>query len=362
MVNAVATFLQSYCLVGFATMFLYSPSSVRGQSPALAPITMMMEQLDNKAMPNQSPTIPRITGPFYVEIQVQFYDLASSSRTESYQRMFAFSSASFSHTISLSKQGVASVAFQYSDDQGNNYLISVDDDDTAVAAAVTVGTTDLWRVGVDGAGEMTLYKNGVLLGSRNGVPPPAGAVIRNQRLLGMSNADGSDGLKGLISSLKVQNLDGPKLPAFRSLANLPAQIFSQQFKASVYARVDDTSSARLGQPIFELSDTWGDNRISFSQNPAISTGMILSIHQNNGTITSSCETTAGAINKEVMTLWKVEMNGSTWKIQRNSKILNICPDMVAPAAVFRRQMLFGQSVLPAVPILDGVVLGFRLDP
>jgi hypothetical protein len=355
MVNAVAAFLQSYCLVGFVTMFLYSPRSVRGQSPALATIITKMEQLDNKTLPFQSPTIPAIRGPFYVEIQVQFYDLGSS--TLETQRMFTFSSATSSHPISLSKQGVASVAFQYTDDQGHSYSISVNDTDV-----VTAGTLDLWRVGVDSAGSMTLSKNGVLLGSRNSVPPPTGAVIRNQRLLGMSKIDGSEGLKGLISSLKVQNMNGqPELPTYRSLANLPAQVFSQKFHASVYVRVDDTSSARLGQPIFEFSDTWGDNRILFSQNPTISTSMRLSVHQQNGTITSFCETTPGAITKEIMMLWKIEMAGTTWKIQRNGKIVSICPGMVAPAAVFRRQMLFGQSVLPSVPILDGVVLGFRLD-
>jgi hypothetical protein len=355
MVKAVAA--QSYCLVGFATMFLlYSPRSVRGQSPALATITTKMEQLDNKIMPFQSPTIPAIRGPFYVEIQVQFYDLGSSTLES--QRMFTFSSATTSsHPISLSKHGVASVAFQYTDDQGHAYSISVND-----TAVVSTGTLDLWRVGVDGAGSMTLSKNGVLLGSRTSVPPPTGVVIRNQRLLGMSKIDGSEGLKGLISSLKVQNLNGqPELPTYRSLANLPAQVFSQKFHASVYVRVDDTTNARLGQPIFEFSDTWGDNRILFSQNPTISTSMRLSVHQQNGTITSFCETAPGAITKEIMMLWKVEMAGTVWKIQRNGKIVSICPGMVAPAPVFRRQMLFGQSVVPTVPILDGVVLGFRLD-
>jgi hypothetical protein len=339
-------------IVAMMMMLLLQPSSVI----AIAPIKTMMEQLDGNVSQPYLPTIPIITGPFYVEIEVHFYNqtLLHTSR----HRIFDFSTNSTSHSISLTIDNGASLSFQYTDDSGRSHLISV----VACYDIVTAGTTDLWRVGVDASGTMTLHKNGELQGVRNNVVPPTGAIRRTRQLLGMSTVNGADGLKGVISGLKVRNLDEPEPPIFRSLNNLPAQVFSGSFKASVYARFDDVTT-RSGQPIFELSDATGDNRILFAQDRNTS-GLILSVHQNG--VTSSCEASNKLINNRGMLLWKIEMAGPIWTIQRSynrkeDDTVKICIGMVAPAAVFRRNMLFGRSMQPSVSVLDGVVLGFRLD-
>jgi hypothetical protein len=329
------------------------PSSVIAIAP---PIKTMMEQLDGNISQPYLPTIPIITGPFYVEIEVHFYDQALLYASR--HRIFDFSANNTTHSISLTIDNGASVSFQYTDDSGRSHLISV----VACYDIVTAGTTDLWRVGVDASGSMTLHKNGELQGVRNNVTPPTGAVRRTRQLLGMSDVNGADGLKGVISGLKVRNLAEPEPPIFRSLNNLPAQVFSGSFKASVYVRFDDVTT-RAGQPIFELSDATGDNRILFAQN-ATNSGVILSVHQNG--VTTSCSSGGGVINNRAMLLWKVEMAGDFWVIQRSynrkkDDTVTFCHNRVAPAAVFRRSMLFGRSMQPSVPVLDGVVLGFRLD-
>jgi hypothetical protein len=346
---------SSCCIIGVMMMMLLSlqPSSVIAIAP---PIKTMMEQLDGNISQPYLPTIPVITGPFYVEIEVHFYDQALLYASR--HRIFDFSTNTTTHPISLTIENGASLSFQYTDDSGSSHLISV----VACYDIVTAGTTDLWRVGVDASGSMTLHKNGELQGLRNNVTPPTGAVRRTQQLLGMSNVNGSDGLKGVISGLKVRNLAEPEPPIYRSLNNLPAQVYSGSFKASVYARFDDVTT-RSGQPVFELSDATGDNRILFAQNGS-SSGVILSVQQNG--VTTSCSSSGGFINNKGMLLWKIEMAGPTWTIQRSNNLrkdqtVAICPGMVAPAAVFRRNMLFGRSMQTAVSVLDGVVLGFRLD-
>jgi hypothetical protein len=334
-------------------LLLLQPSSVIAIAP---PIKTMMEQLDGNISQSYLPTIPIITGPFYVESEVHFYDqtLLHTSR----HRIFDFSTNTTTHSISLTIENDASVSFQYTDDNGSSHLISV----VARYDIVTAGTTDLWRVGVDASGSMTLHKNGELQGVRNNVTPPTGAVRRTRQLLGMSNVNGADGLKGVISGFKVRNLAEPEPPIFRSLNNLPAQVFSGSFKASVYARFDDVTT-RSGQPIFELSDATGDNRILFAQDGNTS-GLILSVHQNG--VTTSCYASNRLLNNRGMLLWKIEMAGPIWTIQRSNNrkeddTVTICKGVVAPAAVFRRNMLFGRSMQNSVPVLDGVVLGFRLD-
>jgi hypothetical protein len=348
---------SSCCIIGVMMMMmmllLLQPSSVIAIAP---PIKTMMEQLDGNISQPYLPTIPVITGPFYVEIEVHFYDqtLLHTSR----HRIFDFSTNSTTHPISLTIDNGASLSFQYTDDNGSSHLISV----VACYDIVTAGTTDLWRVGVDASGSMTLHKNGELQGVRNNVVPPTGAVRRTQQLLGMSNANGADGLKGVISGLTVRNLDEPEPPIFRSLNNLPAQVFSGSFKASVYARFDDVTT-RSGQPIFELSDATGDNRILFAQHGNTS-GLVLSVHQNG--VTTSCYASNWLLNNRGMLLWKIEMAGPIWTIQRSNNrkednTVQICKGVVAPAAVFRRNMLFGRSMQSSVSVMDGVVLGFRLD-
>ena len=105
-----------------------------------------MQRLDGKPLQSFEPTIPEITGPFFVEITAVVFDLS-----QSWQTFFDFSfvdiNGDSNHHIALLRISDSDddVAFQYQDDSDNEILL-------AAASALTTDTADTWRVGVDATG------------------------------------------------------------------------------------------------------------------------------------------------------------------------------------------------------------------
>lgn len=334
----------AFCLTTVLVIPLIEPNPF---APKVVDLETRMEQLDQQSS-STTPYIPVITGPFYVEIEVQFYDLSKT-----WQRMFDFATDSSSHHIFLTKHGSSpgNVAVQYTDDSGNGHWLSVDN-------VITTGAADLWRVGVGSDGLLSLHMNGILLESEKGVVPPTGAVLRDQQNLGMSAPSGSNSLDGVISNLKVQNLSDPEVPLFRSLANLPSQVLRESFIASVYVRFDETSG-RPDQPVFDFRGASGNHVIRFRQSGS-GTAVALDLIQDG--LQTTCTTLTGAIIEEEMALWKIQMDGTSWKIQKEgsgSAVTHTCTGMATPVSTLRTVMRIGES--PGLPIFEGVVLGLRLD-
>ena len=335
MLGAAASLLPLLSLLCSSLLFIPS-----------AAIETVIQRLDGGPLQSFEPDIPDITGPFFVEITAVVFDLS-----QSWQRFFDFSfddnGDSSSHITLLRISDSNDVAFQYQDDNDNNNWLAVDD-------VLTTDTTDTWRVGVDAAGTMSIYKNGVFLDDRTATPP-TGALIRSDKALGHSSGGNSNQLGGTILGLKVQNLNDPVLPPYRQLFNLPGQAVRGAFVASAYARFDDTS--RNTQRIFEFSVV-GTNfdQISFGQD-GTGNGVVLEAKQNGSTI--SCAA-GSAIIEDEMAFWTVEMSASQWRIAKNGSPLTACFTNPAPVSIYRGQLNFGESS-SGFDRLDGVILGFRLD-
>ncbi|MBJ7537762.1 galactose oxidase-like domain-containing protein [Marinomonas transparens] len=141
---------------------------------------------------------PNINGAFRVDALVRFDDLDGGN----WQRIFDFGNGPATNNILLGQVGASNtIRFEIY----NGAVSSLLD----VPNAIVEGETALFSASVNAAGFMSLYKNGALIGSIQGIVPPD--VDRNLELVGYSNWPDDSPLIGEVSSLVFTgNVDYPE--------------------------------------------------------------------------------------------------------------------------------------------------------
>lgn len=227
----------------------------------------------------------QINGPFEITVDARFDDVTGRQN----QRVFDFGNGANADNILLSQVG-----------NTNNmvFAVYVGNQRYEIVAnnVIEEDVISTWKVSVNGAGNMQLYKNDVLVAEGAGAVP--NDVERTSRLIGQSNSAGSDQLQGLVRYLEVTNGSGGGTGSYNHMpmidvdlstltgtvmkdASLPANS-NQSYQASGFARffdmnVEDTHTATvvaaeqgyvgtltLGQPTTTTTTTSGQVGWTFS--------------------------------------------------------------------------------------------------
>lgn len=309
--------------------------------------------------PSSVPSLPEITGPFEVTVTFRFNKISTG---DGWQRVFDFGNGAGKDNIVLTQRYRRREAW-FTVFCHNN--IPTTFEDILVTETLTEGELTTFKVGLDTTGLMYMIKDGTLLDSKSTTCIPSN-VSRSNKYLGISNWNNNEPLHGSVVGIEVTNYgDGRGLEAMK-FKSFPGQVRTGAFTASMWARFDRLSPPSYAyhpngsQRLFDFSGDGGsgDNQITLKQ-VGNSTDIEFVIDQNGSTFSVVAY---DAIVIDEFALWHagVNVNGTMW-IQKNDTILATASGDL-PISAFRRNLLFGQSLDPLDFPLDGVVLGFRLDP
>lgn len=317
----------------------------------------------NNENPAGDPILPPITGSFEVELRASF------------------------HTAPPLSQSYASTMFDYhSDDPGDTiwfglnmlsslppvqalYLVVERAGIPRVCSTYTSATLDTlytFKFGVDTNNIAHIYQDGTELVSCVLFHHPVNVPRTHDLGQGMSFTSlglNVGPLDGTISGLRLRNLDEPfnHKTAF-NLMNMPGQPFGESFVASFYARFDGDLSSRSGQHVFDFGNGNGQDNIICTQK-SNTNSMECGVRVSG---TSYSVTAPGAIVSGAFAFWHFGFdipNGELWIEKDGTRIANATHTATTTGPFFRRDMWFGQSSNSSNDDgLDGVVLGFRLDP
>ncbi|BFM48312.1 galactose oxidase early set domain-containing protein [Marinomonas sp. THO17] len=188
---------------------------------------------------------PNINGAFNVDALARFDDIDGGN----WQRIFDFGNGIAANNILLG-QVEDTNAMRFEIHNGGAFA-TLD-----VANAIVEGETALFSANVTDTGFMSLYKNGILIGSVQGIVPPD--VDRNLELVGYSNWPDDSPLIGEVSSLVFTgNVDFPDsdyTPVPTGLA----------FFAKAVAHFDNLGGGAW-QRVFDYGDGPATNNILLTQ-------------------------------------------------------------------------------------------------
>lgn len=314
-----------------------------------------------------SPTLPEIEGPFEVQIKVRFND----NSTDRYHALFEYSTPSTSHDDSVwfgQYTGPTNPDTVFLDIRVNaaRYICF-----SSSAAPIVQEQDYEYKFGVDSANVARIYRDGSLLRTCTGIPPPLN-VTREHHLGKGPLTDAfsvSDPLNGAITGLRVTNIGAMAHPrdalVFR---NIPSQTFGSGFVASFYARFNNhpTNSTLYGwQRIFDFGNGEQDNNILCGQYN-MENDMVCEVYDG----TSRYDVRAvGSLIADEFAFWHfsaLRTGGTLWDftIEKNGvEVANAQHTFSFNSGIFRRLLKFGTSNWAAGQHsdLNGVVLGFRMD-
>lgn len=188
---------------------------------------------------------PNINGAFKVDALARFDDVDGGA----WQRIFDFGNGPATNNILMGQvAGTNTLRFEIYDGEVSSIL--------DIPGAIVEGETALFSASVSTSGLMSLFKNGKLLGTENGIVPPD--VDRNLELVGYSNWENDAPLIGEVFSL-----------AFTGDVDFPESDYTPvpdglAFFAKVTARFDDLNGGAW-QRLFDYGDGPATNNILLSQ-------------------------------------------------------------------------------------------------
>lgn len=305
--------------------------------------------------PAGDPMLPAITGYFEVELRASFH----SDVTEDFLTILEYAAVDesiwFGHIVSPTGTSWVQLFVETS--------AEVDPSICIVSDSITLDTMYAFKFGVDTDNTARIYKDGIEVATCQNFIKPAnvprthylGHGTFEQRFINVRPHDGT------ISGIRVRNLEEPLNPrtAFE-LMNFPGQPFGKSFVASFYARFDDLQT-RQWQRVFDFGNGAGQDNIMCSQ-WVTTTDMVCGLLLGG---TAYTVVAPGTIVPDEFAFWHFGFDipgGELWIEKDGTRFAAATHAITTTGALFRSDLLFGQSNFPNDDGLDGVVVGFRLDP
>ena len=303
--------------------------------------------------PTGDPNLPEITEAFEATVHIRFR--RSGNR---FQSIFHWTTADQSESIyighqengggaprtklAITRAGVTENCFATTSfDEKRNYVL---------------------RFSVDATGTGTIILDGTQIASCGGMGVPIN--VPRDHFLGRSPLDG-DGdhriMEGSITGLRITN-DGD-IPHHPSSAfqffSFPGQSFGKGFVVSYYARFNELGNSNDFQPVFDFGNGLDNDNIWCGQR-AKTTRMSCEVFYG-GTGPERIEAPVDSLEEGEFAFWHIglDADGRFW-IQKDG-VEVVAKNIPMPNAVFRRNMLISHDHRDIEDMLEGVVLGFRLD-
>ena len=308
--------------------------------------------LDN---PMGVPDLPEITEAFEATVHIRFRE-----ETKKFQSLFHWTTADQSESIYLGHM-------EKGDGPETKLAITrAGVTETCIATESLEQEQDyVLRFSVDDAGTAKIIIDGTLAKSCNNIGVPNN--VTRDHLLGKSLLDGDgdhEELEGSITGLRItNNEDKPHHPssAFKFL-NFPGQSFAKGYVVSFYARYDDLSSGHIFQPVFDFGNGEASDNLWCGQREDTTRMSCEVYYGETADGHQVIQTEDGAIVEGEFAFWHAGLNddGKFW-IQKNGEEVAARENIPLPHALFRRNLLFSHDHWDGDDMLDGVVLGLRLD-
>ena len=217
---------------------------------------------------------------------------------------------------------------------------------------------------VDSTGTGSIIIDGTQVASCGGMGVPIN--VPRDHFLGNSPLDG-DGvhieMEGSITGLRITNdEDIPHHPssAFR-LLSFPGQSFGKGFVASFYARYNALGMSSDFQPVFDFGNGADSDNIWCGQEAKTTRMRCEVFYGVGGPAGEVIEAPNGSLVAGEFAFWHIGLDDNgRFSIQKNG-VQVAAKDIAMPNAVFRRNMLISYDHRDIEDMLEGVVLGFRLD-
>ncbi|MCO6187920.1 galactose oxidase-like domain-containing protein [Rhizobium sp. L1K21] len=284
----------------------------------------------------------QIDGAFSITVEARFDDLGAGN----WQRVFDFGNGPQQDNIWLGQAG-------NSDDMRFEIFVDGQRYEITAADAIVEGVRAEWKVAIDDAGMMRLWKDGALVAEGQGVVPAD--VERTQNYIGDSNWEVDTTLVGEVRNLVIENHKAEPEPTL-VIENIEDEQIDGAFSITVEARFDDLGAGNW-QRVFDFGNGPQQDNIWLGQ-AGNSDDMRFEIFVDGQRYEI---TAADAIVEGVRAEWKVAIDDAGMMRLWKDGALVAEGQGVVPADVERTQNYIGDSNWEADATLVGEVRNLVID-